>query len=99
MDYLAEIEKWYHSNCNEDWEHQFGVTIETLDNPGWWIEIDLEGTNLEKVQFNEISFTKPELDWYHCKVKDNKFIGSGGPQQLNILLKIFIEWAKVKKAL
>ena len=35
------IEKWYKGNCNGDWEHSYGITIETLDNPGWDFTIDL----------------------------------------------------------
>ncbi|MFK0239099.1 Imm53 family immunity protein, partial [Streptomyces vinaceus] len=30
-----------------DWEHEWGVKIATLDNPGWTVEIDLEETDLE----------------------------------------------------
>ena len=41
---IKDLENWYFSNCNEDWEHQFGVKIDTLVNPGWRVEIDLEGT-------------------------------------------------------
>jgi hypothetical protein len=33
-DVLTQIEQWYKSNCNGLWEHQFGLRIETLDNPG-----------------------------------------------------------------
>ena len=29
------LEEWYVSNCDGDWEHTFGITINTIDNPGW----------------------------------------------------------------
>ena len=35
---FQRLQKWYKSQCNGDWEHSFGIKIETLDNPGW-IEI------------------------------------------------------------
>jgi Immunity protein 53 len=35
------LEKWYRARCNGDWEHQWGVEIGTLDNPGWRVHIDL----------------------------------------------------------
>ena len=38
------LSDWYESNCNDDWEHGYGVKIETLDNPGWLVQIDLFGT-------------------------------------------------------
>lgn len=37
MNALEKIMGWYASNCNDDWEHRFGVKINTLDNLGWSI--------------------------------------------------------------
>lgn len=34
MDSLALLQQWYLQQCNEDWEHSWGVRIATLDNPG-----------------------------------------------------------------
>ena len=96
---IKEIENWYLSNCNGDWEHQYGVTIESLDNPGWRIFIDLKGTKLEQIDFDEINNTASESEWIVCKVENNKFIGAGGPHKLDEILNIFIDWVKVNKAL
>ena len=96
---IKEIENWYLSNCNGDWEHQYGVTIESLDNPGWRVLIDLKGTKLEQINFKEINNTESESEWIVCKVENNKFIGAGGPHKLNEILNIFIDWVKVNKAL
>lgn len=38
---IDRLEDWYQSNCDGDWEHGFGVTIESLDNPGWSLTADL----------------------------------------------------------
>ncbi len=35
MNTLTWIQKWYAKHCNGDWEHFYGVKIETVDNPGW----------------------------------------------------------------
>jgi hypothetical protein len=40
-DELAWLEQWYQEQCDGDWEHHCGVTIETLDNPGWLVQADL----------------------------------------------------------
>jgi hypothetical protein len=32
---LSRLSTWYQSQCDERWEHSFGLKIETLDNPGW----------------------------------------------------------------
>lgn len=37
---------WYVRECDDDWEHSYGVKIDTLDNPGWTIAIDLRETSL-----------------------------------------------------
>ena len=50
MDTLAWIENWYQSQCHGDWEHDYGIKIETLDNPGWRVVIDLAGTELEQLE-------------------------------------------------
>jgi len=47
MKALSLLEKWYSAQCDGDWEHQYGVSIGTLDNPGWTLEIDLRGTDSE----------------------------------------------------
>jgi hypothetical protein len=96
---IKELENWYFSNCNEDWEHQYGVKFETLDNPGWRVEIDLVGTKLEKMDFKEVNEIEPELEWIVCKVENKKFIGAGGPKELNNILKVFINWARLNNAI
>ena len=30
---LTWLQAWYMSNCNGDWEHGYGVSVRTLDNP------------------------------------------------------------------
>jgi hypothetical protein len=99
MNELSEIQDWYFSNCDKDWEHQYGIKIETLDNPGWTINIDLDETDLENKTFTQIekgldknAIKKDEMDWYTCKVENNKFIGCCGPLHLETLLKIFFNW-------
>lgn len=46
-DALYLLQRWYLGQCNDEWEHSFGVAIETLDNPGWSLRIELEETSLE----------------------------------------------------
>jgi hypothetical protein len=94
MDVLKEIQDWYLSNCNDDWEHQYGVKIGTLDNPGWSVEIDLTGTSLENNNFSEIENERSETDWIHCSIKDKKFCCYGGANNLEELLETFLKWTK-----
>jgi len=90
---LAELQSWYSSQCNGDWEHQAGIEIETLDNPGWRLSIDLEGTDLEGVPFDAVESLAPTRSWIRCWVKERKFEGAGGPQMLESMMRIFLDWA------
>jgi hypothetical protein len=94
MSLLADLQQWYQAQCNEDWEHHFGVSIGTLDNPGWIVTIDLEGTDLKGKPFQEIKDIEPEREWIHCRVEDAKFQGAGGPQKLEQILQTFLSWTK-----
>jgi hypothetical protein len=93
MSTLAHLQKWYSAQCNGDWEHSFGVSIDTLDNPGWSLSVNLEGTVLEDCQFQEVKSLQPESSWIHCWVKDKKFEGRGGPEQLEQIIELFLQWA------
>lgn len=35
------LQNWYYQLCDGEWEHQNRIRIETIDNPGWSIEIDI----------------------------------------------------------
>jgi len=100
MSTIEDLQKWYLSQCNEDWEHTYGVTIGTLDNPGWSLTVDLSGTNLEGVAFSEHSYGAEDEgdtsgpEWLICKVENGKFVGYGGPQKLEEMIDLFLSWAK-----
>ncbi len=34
------LDDFYRRHCNGDWEHDYGVKIETCDNPGWLLTSD-----------------------------------------------------------
>jgi Immunity protein 53 len=99
-DPLQELQRWYRSQCNEDWEHSNGVRIDTLDNPGWSLTVDLEGTDLQNKRFQELtsgvgadSYPEHE-DWIVCKVDGRKFVAHGGPYKLEEMITTFLTWAK-----
>lgn len=99
MSSLLQLQQWYAAQCDGDWEHSFGVSIDTLDNPGWTIRIDLKGTPLESRLFQPHRLgvgenTEPEdQNWMSCEVNNNQFVGAGGPHKLEELLEVFLRWA------
>lgn len=90
MNQIQLLQQWYESHCDGEWEHSFGIQISTLDNPGWDVTIDLNGTRLEQTEFNH-SFERSETDWVQCKIVDGQFLGVGGPLNLSTILEIFDE--------
>lgn len=92
MSELQWLQQYYQNCCDGDWEHSFGVKIETLDNPGWYLEIDLTETPYEKSEFVDVTIENSETDWVHCRVKDRRYKAAGGPLNLEQLIRIFRQW-------
>lgn len=93
METLTWIQDWFKEQCDGYWEHSYSIKIETLDNPGWSITINLEGTSLENTEIEYQLFEKAEDDWYGFKSKNNLFEAVGDPNKLQILLEKFREIA------
>jgi hypothetical protein len=100
---MSEIEwfmDWYLSNCNDDWEHQYGVKIDTLDNPGWTLTVDLSGTALADRAFTRIDHDMMNADqglvsdasWWSCRIENHQFCAACGPKDLVSVLAIFRAW-------
>ena len=99
MDALEELQIWYRAQCDGDWEHSYGVKIDTLDNPGWSLTVDLTDTALSGKPFAEKTYgTGPNAptsgnEWLHCKVENEQFLATGGPTKLGVMITIFLAWA------
>ncbi len=87
---LKRLQDWYASQCNGDWEHQFGIRIETVDNPGWSVEIDLVETEWQDTAFAEVRTSKNTSDWIICFKRGSRFVGSGDPSKLTDILAYFL---------
>lgn len=91
-DVLRWLQHYYTSNCNGDWEHTWGIKIDTLDNPGWSVQVDLQETPLANQPFEPFKEERSDQDWVHCWVADNVFYGVGGTLNLSDILVIFRDW-------
>ena len=89
MDILKWLEEWYHSNCDGDWEHQYGIKINSLDNPGWEVVIDLSemSRNFDDIEYKLVE--NNEFDWIGYSLKDNVFRGVGDQWKLKKLIELF----------
>jgi hypothetical protein len=95
-DLLIGLESWFTDNCDGDWEHGWGVRINTLDNPGWSVDIDLAGTLLFGKPFAQVREERAENDWVHCWIDAGVFKGRGGPKNLSEILGLFLSWSGAK---
>ena len=94
MTTLDRLQRWYAAQCDGDWEHQQGIKIITLDNPGWRVVINLLGTPIETATFAEVSNLGPEDHWIRCWVEGGEFNGAGGSLMLEAILEHFLPWAE-----
>ena len=94
MDVLDWFARWYEAQCDGDWEHSFGPTITTINNPGWSLKIDLAGTDCDGRTLDRIAYNYEHAsDWWVCRTEDNVFLGFGGPLHLRSILEAFRDWA------
>ena len=76
---ISEIENCFKQRCDGDWEHQGGISIETLDNPGWCVKV--EYSDLEHsvdVTVEEKSIRRSDIDFI-------TFTYDGSPETLTIV--------------
>lgn len=100
MNEIEEIQEWFRQHCNGEWEHSQGIRIESCDNPGWWVHIELKGSPLAGKPFTRISRgisddkMETEEEWLYCEVKDQVFDAAGDPAKLKVIFRTFLNWAK-----
>lgn len=90
-DVLIKLQNWYQSQCNGKWEHGCGVTIGTLDNPGWSVNIDLKDTPWEEAVWEDLAFDRAPRDWVFCSKQGAVFKGHGDPNKLELILGHFLD--------
>lgn len=98
----AFLQKWYSECCDGNWEHSYGVTIVTTDNPGWSVRIDLLGTNVDLDLFQPFGPVGPtsEEEWFEVGLSPDRtqFWGVGGPLMLDAILSFFFDRVNLKLA-
>jgi len=87
---LTRLQNWYLTNCDGDWEHSYGISINTLDNPGWTIKIDLCDTCLQDLLYDK-QIDNGTFDWLFIKVADKVLEASGDTNKFSVILTIFLD--------
>jgi hypothetical protein len=94
LDELEWLQEWYRGNCDGLWEHGSGIAIETLDNPGWRVDINLRDTRFSGLQHEKLKIEKAENDWIVCSIEDEKFKGYGDAMKLKEIIAVFRDWVE-----
>ena len=89
---LSWLQSWYVATCTGDL--RCGVRINTLDTPGWAVQIELGGSPLAGRAAQPVVEERSDRDWVHCRVRDDRFEGYGGPENLDEILERFQEFAQ-----
>jgi hypothetical protein len=89
MSHLKALQEWYAAMSDGDWEHEFGISIENIDNPGWVVSIDLEGTPLEGQQC-DVDTESADGEWLQMTSDGKKFKAACGPRSLDRAIGAFI---------
>jgi hypothetical protein len=104
---LTWLMRWYLAECNDDWEHSYGVKIDTLDNPGWTLKIDLRETDLSGRPFERVERGEPASDleewrslgsWIVADVKGDVFDVACGPLDLPSAIQVFRDWVEAAQS-
>ncbi|WP_414169811.1 immunity 53 family protein [Streptoverticillium reticulum] len=90
---LKALQEWYASNCDGDWEHSFGIRIETSDNPGWILVVDLERTSLYG-RFCDKEDSSVDGSWISMKSDGREFVAACDPCSLDRAVDSFVKFAQ-----
>lgn len=102
-DNLKWLTQWYLAQCDDDWEHSYGVKTDTLDNPGWSLRIELTGTAMQDLPFERVEYGEPSDDlaewqrtgsWWVASVQGKAFEVACGPLDLCEAIGVFRRWVE-----
>ncbi|MFF4837155.1 Imm53 family immunity protein [Streptomyces sp. NPDC001315] len=96
-DPLNTLVRWYAAQCDGDWEHEFGVRLASLDNPGWSIEVDLLGTAAEARLMPKQRTDDDRGRWMIAWSDGEMFRASCDPGSLERMLEVFQEFVSRKE--
>jgi hypothetical protein len=88
---LEQLQNWYLDNFDGDWEHGSGVSIKTLDNPGWLFEVNASDLHVTVEDRACNLIERSENDWIGVKIENGWFIGACGPRNLEELIHVFLK--------
>jgi hypothetical protein len=106
LNWFGNYLSWYESNCDGYWEHSYGINIQSTDDPGFSITIDLKETECEGApsRIIEHDFLKryeenPVKRWYKIEVEQDKFVAYSSIASFDEVFRVFFELVAECRAL
>ena len=95
------VNKWFQSKCDGDWEHRHGVQIETCDNPGWILRVRVVDAGVDegdRVLFECGQFGHDGSPWVQVRINGQWLEGACSPDRVDRLDQILGSFLKVGSA-
>jgi len=103
MQVWSELLEWWQKQCDGEWEREFGLTVQSMADPGWIVKVDLAYTNYNLTKFKPVSTKSSDADWMECKIEQAgvwspdaefcHFVGMGGSNNLENIIRYFLDHA------
>lgn len=93
-DALEFLTTWFARQCDGDWEHDLGIRIETLDNPGWSVDVRIGDTALQGLVTEWHKQEQSPDEWLHWRSTGDMFEARCGPMNLSDALDAFQAFAQ-----
>jgi len=90
---FSKLQSWYLAQCDGDWEHDERVRINTLDNPGWRLWVNLADTELAGRELQRVQVERSDSDWVNYRADGRVFDAACGPLNLDEVVSVFVSWA------
>jgi len=91
---LQSLAVWFVEHCDGDWEHDRGITIESLDNPGWAVDVGIGGTELEGHWVDWTQSDRNDDDWLHWRSTGTMFEARCSANNLERAIESFLAFAQ-----
>jgi Immunity protein 53 len=91
---LTWLQAWYLLWCDNDWEHSYGVVIESQSTVGWVLKADLSDTPLEGRPLKPNEHRRTVSDWVTWEVDGSVFRSLRGLWNLTEMIGISRGWVQ-----
>lgn len=92
---FVNLVRWYEKEiCTYDILNRIEIT--TLDNPGWFLKVNLKGTKFEKAFFPQKKELRSENNWIVCNYENAEFSCFCGPLNILEAMQFFVKCVDVK---